>query len=334
MERRKDLDFAKGIGIILMVLGRCYSEGNGGALKIWFYSFHMPLFFLVSGMLAQSKERIPFRRFLCKWARSLLLPYFIWGIAAALYLSIMGRRSLDYFLGCLMQVATLQGLSAMWFLPCLFFAEILFYIGRVLYERNRDLGWGGIVLVSAIGFFCPPANEYIEIILRSCTGVFFLWLGWLFAKPFSQLRKSYIWVIAFVLHLILSRLNGQVDMLGRVYGNYVLFCLDALMGTWLTIQLYQLLAAARLERYAEFATWFGRNSIVLVCTSLYAIDILRLVDYKLFGNILPRLGSAEGILLCTLALSIEFVVIIVCKKTLWFTFGKSRPDLKSNNVGQ
>lgn len=329
MERRKDLDFAKGVGIILMILGHCYSEGNGGTLKIWFYSFHMPLFFLVSGMLAQSKERSPFGHFICKRARSLLLPYFIWGIAAALYLSIMGRRSFDWFLECLVRVATFQGLSAMWFLPCLFFAEILFYIGRALYEKNRVLGWGGIILVSAIGFFCPPTNEYIEIILRSCTGAFFLWLGWFLAKPFRKSCRSYVWAAVFVLHLVLSRLNGQVDMLGRVYGNYILFCLDALLGTWLIIQLYQLLSSAQIERYAKVVTWFGRNSIVLVCTSLYAIDILRLVDYKLFGNILPRLGSAEGILLCALALSIEFVVIIVCNKTLWFTFGKSRPDFKS-----
>ena len=51
MERRKDLDFAKGIGIILMVLGHCYSAGNGELIRTWFYSFHMPLFMLVSGYL-------------------------------------------------------------------------------------------------------------------------------------------------------------------------------------------------------------------------------------------------------------------------------------------
>ena len=328
MERRKDLDFAKGVGIILMVLGHCYSEGNGGALKIWFYSFHMPLFFLVSGMLVQSKERIPFGHFICKRARGLLLPYFIWGIAAALYLSIMGRRSFDWFWGCLVQVATFQGLSAMWFLPCLFFAEILFYIGRLLYERNQFLGYGAFVLMIATGFFYPPANEYIEIILHSCTGASFLWLGWLLAKPFSQSCKSYIWAAVFVLHLILSQLNGQVDMLSRSYGHFVLFYLNAVLGTWLIVQAYGLLASVRLERYTRFITWFGRNSIVPVCTSLYAIDILRLIDYKLFGNILPQMGNAEGILLCVLSLTVEAVIIIVCNKFLWFTLGKPKPKFE------
>lgn len=119
-------------------------------------------------------------------------------------------------------------------------------------------------------------------------------------------------------------------MLGRVYGNYVLFCLDALLGTWLIIQFYQLLASARLERYAEMVTWFGRNSIVMVCTSLYAIDILRLVDYKLFGNILPRLGSAEGLLLCMLSMTVEAAAIIVFNKFLWFTFGMKNPRLRKS----
>lgn len=63
MERRKDLDFAKGIGIILMVLGHCYSAGNGEHILCWLYSFHMPLFFIIPGMsmaFTDVIQRFPF----------------------------------------------------------------------------------------------------------------------------------------------------------------------------------------------------------------------------------------------------------------------------------
>jgi len=52
MERRKDLDFAKGVGIMLMVLGHCYSAGNGTYILRWLYSFHMPLFFIIPGIVS------------------------------------------------------------------------------------------------------------------------------------------------------------------------------------------------------------------------------------------------------------------------------------------
>ena len=49
MVKRVDyLDYAKGIAIILVVLGHIFSGGN---IKTYIYSFHMPLFFIISGYL-------------------------------------------------------------------------------------------------------------------------------------------------------------------------------------------------------------------------------------------------------------------------------------------
>lgn len=42
------IDVAKGIGIILMVMGH---TSMPDAINRWIYSFHMPLFFLLSGLL-------------------------------------------------------------------------------------------------------------------------------------------------------------------------------------------------------------------------------------------------------------------------------------------
>ena len=52
MERERNLgiDVARGIAIILMVIGHCYSNGN--IMLQWIYSFHMPFFFLISGVCA------------------------------------------------------------------------------------------------------------------------------------------------------------------------------------------------------------------------------------------------------------------------------------------
>ena len=47
-ERINYLDIAKGIAILLVILGHIYSENP---VKVWLYSFHLPLFFFISGCL-------------------------------------------------------------------------------------------------------------------------------------------------------------------------------------------------------------------------------------------------------------------------------------------
>lgn len=37
------IDFIKGVGICLMVIG--HADGIPSTLKLWIYGFHMPLFF-------------------------------------------------------------------------------------------------------------------------------------------------------------------------------------------------------------------------------------------------------------------------------------------------
>ena len=48
-KRSLALDIAKGIGILLVVLGHCAQVV--APIKQWIYSFHVPLFFLIAGMV-------------------------------------------------------------------------------------------------------------------------------------------------------------------------------------------------------------------------------------------------------------------------------------------
>ena len=51
--RDKNIDAAKGMAIVLVVMGHVCT-GIPGLVK-WIYSFHMPLFFLISGYLQEGK---------------------------------------------------------------------------------------------------------------------------------------------------------------------------------------------------------------------------------------------------------------------------------------
>lgn len=54
IERINYIDIAKGIGILLVVLGHGYSNIN--PVYCWINSFHMPLFFILTGVLFSIKS--------------------------------------------------------------------------------------------------------------------------------------------------------------------------------------------------------------------------------------------------------------------------------------
>lgn len=82
------IDSAKGIGILLVVLG--HSTGNiEDPLNKAILSFHMPLFFFLSGLCSKQKEENKGKQALRK-AYSLLLPNITLGILLAINQTIRG----------------------------------------------------------------------------------------------------------------------------------------------------------------------------------------------------------------------------------------------------
>ena len=79
------IDFAKVIGLYLMVLG----HGNmvSDDLRCYIYSFHMPLFFVISGLFAKDYiERIPVIKGSFK---TLMIPYICLNAVCLIFFSLL-----------------------------------------------------------------------------------------------------------------------------------------------------------------------------------------------------------------------------------------------------
>lgn len=139
-QRLDYIDMAKGFAIALMVFGHTFSTYQNTPMMVWIYSFHMPLFFLTTGVLYGIKEEKGAKqRFkLKRKILTLLLPFFIWNTVYQLFISVLsilgGAPVKTTLLSNLRVVIELQG-SAMWFLPAMFMATLLFF----LTIRNRML---------------------------------------------------------------------------------------------------------------------------------------------------------------------------------------------------
>lgn len=71
-QRVEYIDTAKAVGILLMILGHCYYVGTVFKLGMWIYSFHMPLFFIISGMFIKP---LAFKDGIVKYAKAYIKPY-------------------------------------------------------------------------------------------------------------------------------------------------------------------------------------------------------------------------------------------------------------------
>lgn len=134
MRRYEYIDIAKGIGILLVVWAHILITGTSHRV---IYAFHMPLFFLVSGMLFRRDKYKNFIDFLRRRAKRLLVPFFIYSIITwiiwVLFRLIRHDAVVSYW-DPLLQTVIAKGSgaymvhnSALWFIPCLFATEIMYF---------------------------------------------------------------------------------------------------------------------------------------------------------------------------------------------------------------
>lgn len=155
------LDSLRGFGILLVVLG--HTSWSAGLVS-WIFSFHMPLFFIISGMLFHE------RQFLDSFKRKairLLVPYVFFGTVTLAYWALIERRlrgDEGSVPNALANIVLARAGSdnypqnaALWFLPCLFVTEMLFLGFFLLVNKTGSVetktvmgGWRNRIAVMAL----------------------------------------------------------------------------------------------------------------------------------------------------------------------------------------
>lgn len=74
-EREEWVDIARGIAILLVILGHM------GVARTFIYAFHMPVFFFISGYLYRKRDGRSLIRY--EW-KKIILPYLIWGFGLSI----------------------------------------------------------------------------------------------------------------------------------------------------------------------------------------------------------------------------------------------------------
>lgn len=149
--RDKQIDTLKGMGIFFVVLGHTAS-----IFSPWTYTFHMPLFFFISGFLRHGGREKPWPQFLKGKAKGSLLPYALFWAISLLYTQTVsllttrgfaqfGMKQLRGFLLGGQYLAESSDNFPLWYLQ-LFFIAICCFEWIVRTFRKRELLAAGILL--------------------------------------------------------------------------------------------------------------------------------------------------------------------------------------------
>ena len=94
----------------------------------WIYSFHIPIFFVISGILLSIKEEWKnkdIKSIIIKKFKQIMYPYITFSCLVLIYSIVMNPEKV---LEIVQKTIFLEGYNTLWFLPCLFIAECLFLI--------------------------------------------------------------------------------------------------------------------------------------------------------------------------------------------------------------
>src|SRR5215213_9781223 len=144
-KRIEYLDIAKGIGILLVVLGHNDFEVISPFVQRMIYSFHMPLFFFLSGYFINAS--LPFWDFFKKRFNALMKPYFF--TIFLIYFTSVSFEKMGFNMAITRTVKSLYGSGyyldwvQLWFLPQLFVVSLYAFLFYAVLTRvdNRWIRW-------------------------------------------------------------------------------------------------------------------------------------------------------------------------------------------------
>ncbi len=232
------IDYLKGLGIILMIIG--HTSINQPFIK-WIYGFHMPLFYMLSGYLFNRGKWFAkdYGSFLKARAKSYLVSYLIWCIICFVinipYMYLKYKD--DHLLLRIVQnfgwiltsvriddVFLPQKSTPLWFLTSIFVSQASFY----LIVKCRP------VLQIIICTCIITANHFIAAselpILpwhfeTSVLCSVFMLIGY-YIRGYGLLEKvksEFLCEALIVISSIMILLNDRIDIYYRKYGNILVF---------------------------------------------------------------------------------------------------------------
>lgn len=351
-ERVQWIDLFRAWMMFAIVWGHAMGVGDLGAALVnrYLYSFHVAAFFFVSGYM-YSGTNIPFRRFAGKKCKSLLVPYYIFSLLSIGLFTVLGSvastglgvalKSTDILPNIL---GMLYGNGAtgymkwnlpLWFIPCLFAMNIVFYgVEKPVEALKKRLGVHTVMAgLFAASVLLAVLNYYVLKLKKLPFGLetvvymlpFYIVGYWLryFPKLFQSKRVSKL--AAAVIMLCVGAVfaivvQNRVDYATSRYENLLAFYVSA----FCSVVGFALLARCL---SCKWLTYMGKNTLPILLMHKFPIVFMQMFLGKYMErNLWAGVGISVAIAVVACTASIFAGQII----TMWMPFvlgGKKKNEV-------
>lgn len=305
MKKRIDyLDTAKGILILLMLYGHVFLDG---AFRQFLYTFHMPAFFIISGMLlclSESWINLPLIQILKNKTYRLIIP-FLFFECIGVFTDIVRFGFTLNLKGYIYNTITMNCNNGPdWFLFVLFVDEMMF----IIIHRYINQKYIQVIITFLIGVMLIINHCLFPCAGQVGIGLLFLCCGFLLCKLF-QFNNAILTVISGLMTVMITILNGKVDMAEWYFGVIPLYIIGSITGTYFVINISKSINLWIL-------IYFGKNTLIILGT--HQAILLPIRHYAK----MPVFSTINGTIIFIAITLIEIPIIYVFNRYIPFLCGK------------
>jgi len=299
------IDALKGFAIFCVTLGHL---NMWSPIEKWIYSFHMFLFFFLSGFLFSARK--PTKEILKTRVKRLLLPFMAWNIISSLIGFFCIDKSFSNFVEELFVLnGNLTWNAPIWFLLVLFLAETIVVLLK-LYKHK----WLIITtIIICLGLWVLIGHKWYlwKLNLLPMAICFFL-LGFVFKPAISRIHKWYILLLLGIGSIVFSSLNIRIVYTYGEFGNYIYCIPAAFCGALFLVALFS--SNSVLSRLRFLRVW-GRNSLMIMATQCFVFKIVSFLSIKLLNiDLINCYSSTVSIVLALFITALINLVVELFKK--------------------
>lgn len=352
-KRITQLDYAKAIGIILVIIGHISYDGFSARdwLKHFIYTFHMPLFFIIAGIQEGIKTTktgaVPLNKsYIAKLFHRYSVPYFAWSVIYIVLLIILGKTDLMGIAERGYAMITGRGIAPLWFLAAIFLARAIFPINtHFLIKGHKGGMFVRFVLALMIYAFCSicvwkafsSLNGYMDhyehsrllmypviTLFRLFPSLFFMAAGYWFGLYYEKITSLNI-IFRLIISSLLLGFGILLDQHMNIDVNMHLFSFSSMSGflaNGTMVSFSVVVLCSCLPASLRAVSYVGEKTM-----DIMALHYSPFPTISLANRFLLIFGISQSIPLTTMVvlmitLCISAFVLDPCRSTVHRLFGK------------
>lgn len=263
------VDVCKGFAMLLVMMGHtwCFEP-----VKVWLYTFHVPLFFFLSGYVFSVKKYSGFKEFLWAKFKTLMIPALLLELIANIWTNLLIHSEgwttfiINHIIGMFVEVRGSDFSGGLWFVVCLFVVEIIYWFILKI-SKDSSIKIGIMLVICAV-----VGHLYIKIVDLICPwscdaaliAIGFFGCGYIVKNYYNNIFDMLVNVKYLLLILAINivcvyldlRFFVRPDMYANTIGVWYLYYIGAFSGIFMSIIFFRLINTIKVLSY------IGKNTLV------------------------------------------------------------------------